>query len=219
MPCHFPRTFSAHFRTAFKVNPMPWDVGNDATSKVTAAWRFPAGRVLQKCRAQGLPDRKAGNSCTCAPRFSRRGPSPLPGHHADPCPAGGHGPRAAPVPPPAGAVLSPVRVETPLVAASGAGRGKTGRVSGFWPKGQPLSPDREDFPAGRRARLLFQQPVKATAQTACISPASARSIPAPACAPCLPRTLRSCLRTIPHARPLQRPGYGCTAGRGRSGHG
>jgi len=51
-----------------------------------------------------------------------------------------------------------VRVAPVLVAASSAG-GETQCVSCSRPKGQSLSPDREEFPGGQAVGLLFQHPV------------------------------------------------------------
>jgi len=69
--------------------------------------RNRSGRVQKPCRPLGRPDGKAGHSSALALCAPWRGPSPLPQHCADPCPAGGQSPRPAPAP--AGAGLCPSR--------------------------------------------------------------------------------------------------------------
>ena len=103
--------------------------------------RNRSGRVQKPCRPHGRPDGKAGHSSALALCAPWRGPSPLPQHCADPCPAGGQSPRPAPAPPPAGASPPPGRALASVSPGPSAvrgtlpcGRGKRGSRFRVQPK-------------------------------------------------------------------------------------
>ena len=103
-------------------------------------------------------------TCPCA---SWQGPSPLPQRPADPWRAGGQSPRPAPAPPqggrfsPAGSGAGlPLRLDLLICGEPSRTGGETQCVSWSRPKGQSLSPDREEFPGRLPVGLLFQQPVE-----------------------------------------------------------
>jgi hypothetical protein len=91
--------------------------GLQATAPV---FRHAIGRVLEKDRLQGLPDRKAENASAFA---SWQGPSPLSQCPAGPWRAGAQRPR--PAPDPAGASRPPGRV---LASVGAGGTGPDGSV-------------------------------------------------------------------------------------------
>ncbi len=70
------------------------------------------------------------------------GPSPLPQHHADPCPAGGHSPRPVPAPPPAGALHPPGRALATVLPGPAGLQGTSVRGQGKRGSRFPIPPGR-----------------------------------------------------------------------------
>ena len=54
----------------------------------------------------------------------------------------------------------PLRLDLPICGEPSRTGGETQCVSCSRPKGQSLSPDREDFPGRQAVGLLFQRPVR-----------------------------------------------------------